>query len=99
LKEITQLNPIKIEEHTNLLGDLLLGLIEKTKWIPWSKKEKSYYAKHIISLESDTDSLDRALNKLRAQNIICSSRNGRIRLSLAHYNNENDIERVVQALT
>ena len=99
LKEITQLNPSKIEEHTNLLGDLFLNLMEKTKWIPWSKRGKSYYARHIISLESDMDSLDRALNKLRIQNIICSSRNGRIRFSLAHYNNENDIKRVVQALT
>ena len=78
---------------------LFLNLMEKTKWIPWSQRGKSYYARHIISLESDKDSLDRALNKLRIQNIICSSRNGRIRFSLAHYNNENDIKRVVQALT
>ena len=99
LKEITQLNPSKIEKHTNLLGDLFLSLIEKTKWMPWSKGGKSHYARHIISLESDTDSLDQALKKLRIQNIICSSRNGRIRVSLAHYNNEHDIKRVVQALT
>jgi selenocysteine lyase/cysteine desulfurase len=35
---------------------------------------------------------------LRAANIICGSRNGRIRVSLAHYNNENDLDALTRVL-
>jgi selenocysteine lyase/cysteine desulfurase len=35
---------------------------------------------------------------LRDAGIVCSSRNGRVRVSLAPYNNERDIDAVVGAL-
>jgi len=35
---------------------------------------------------------------LRAENIVCGSRNNRIRVSLAHYNDESDLRSLAQVL-
>ena len=45
--------------------------------------------------ESDPASL---VNRLKAEGVICSARDGNLRLSVHFYNNSDDIERLVAAL-
>lgn len=53
---------------------------------------------HIVSLGRPGKDIEGAENALRQANIVCSSRGGRIRVSLAPYNDETDIESLVVAL-
>ena len=38
------------------------------------------------------------MRELESRRIVCSARGGRIRVSIAPYNDESDIEAIVQAL-
>ena len=99
LKEIITLDPNKIEKHAKSLANLLLNELHNTNLVPEINKIESCNSNHIIPLKCPNDTLKKVLIKLKRKNIICSLRNGKIRLSLAHYNDECDIIKLLEALT
>ena len=42
--------------------------------------------------------METAVQALRDEKIVCGSRNNRIRVSLAHFNDENDVRALIRVL-
>ena len=99
LREILRLGPDRIEKHSNSLANLLLDEISKTKWNPILNQIEACNSNHIVSIESATEPVEATLEKLKENGLICSSRGGKIRVSLAHYNDESDIANLIEHLT
>jgi selenocysteine lyase/cysteine desulfurase len=53
---------------------------------------------HIISLGCPHESAQAIVVRLRSQNIVCGIRRGRIRISLAPYNDASDVDTLVEVL-
>jgi len=53
---------------------------------------------HIISLGRPRESVRAIVERLRSQKIVCGTRGGRIRISLAPYNDASDVDTLVEAL-
>jgi selenocysteine lyase/cysteine desulfurase len=52
---------------------------------------------HIISLGHARESVQAIVERFRSQNIVCGTRGGRIRISLAPYNDESDLNALIEA--
>ena len=99
VREIIRLEPNQIERHAKSLFNLLLDGLRGTKWKPKLNQIETCNSPHIVSIENSIDDLDESLQKLKKNGIICSSRSGRIRISLAHYNNQNDVVHLIESLS
>ncbi len=96
--ELLTLGSEKIKAHAGSLAALLLEELEGSGWTSFRPLGTRSASAHIIALEHPRGSVERAVESLREANIICGSRNDRIRISLAHFNDENDIRSLAQAL-
>ena len=88
----------KLEHHAARLAHLLVDAVEPHGWRPFRHLDDHAASAHIISLGRQRDELAGKLDRLRDNGIICSTRRGRLRISLAPYNDENDIAALVDAL-
>lgn len=98
----------EIERHSVSLAEILIEGLAPLGWQPFRALTDPAASSHIISLAQaqvagssvlENNLIELALNTLRERNIICSSRGGRIRVSLAPYNNEQDVDTLIDALT
>ena len=92
LGELLAMNPDKIEPHAKSLARILNGDLEGTGWTPYRPIEDKAASAHIITLGNSGGEIEASLQTIRDANIVCSSRNGRIRVSIAHYNDESDLQ-------
>jgi selenocysteine lyase/cysteine desulfurase len=53
---------------------------------------------HIISLGRPRESVQAIVERLRSRNIVCGIRGGRMRISLAPYNDASDVNTLIEAL-
>jgi len=88
----------RIEHHAARLAHVLIGAVEPHGWHPFRRLDDHAASSHIISLGRQGDGLVETLDRLRAMGIMCSTRAGRLRVSLAPYNDEDDIAALVDAL-
>ncbi len=88
----------KLEHHTARLSRLLVGAVEPHGWSPFRHLDDQAASPHIISLGRQGDELAGMRDRLRDIGIVCSNRGSRLRVSLAPYNDENDIAALVDAL-
>jgi len=87
-----------IEQHARELSQRLSKALSRTGWTPFRSLEDPAASPHIVSLRHSEVDGDVVLNVLREAGVTCSVRNGRVRISLAHYNNAEDIALVSDAL-
>ena len=87
-----------IENHADKLANLLIEKAAEIGWIPYRSPDDSTACSHIVSLYHAEQSIEETIKALAIRKIICSSRSGRIRVSIAPYNDENDINTLIQAL-
>ncbi len=87
-----------IEHQSARLAHLLVDALEPHGWSPFRPLEDPAASSHILSLGRRGDGLAGTLERLRDIGIVCSSRGGRLRVSLAPYNDEKDIAALVDAL-
>jgi selenocysteine lyase/cysteine desulfurase len=87
-----------IEHHATRLRDLLLDAVEDRGWQPFHHRGNPAAAPHIVSLVRPGEPSDGVLTRLRDEGIVCSARGGRLRVSLAPYNDEDDIAALAAAL-
>jgi selenocysteine lyase/cysteine desulfurase len=69
-----------------------------TDWGPFRAIDDRAASAHIVALENPSADVEKTLKVLRDANIVCSSRNNRIRVSIAHFNNEADIRALAKIL-
>lgn len=98
LGELLAMGASRIEAHALSLAKLLHEELKGTGWTPFRPIEDKAASAHIISLENPEGEVEKILNTIRDANIVCGSRNGRIRVSIAHFNDENDVRALVKIL-
>ena len=98
LDRLLDLGESQIEAHARMLSEMLIERASKRGWRPFRDSSDRAASPHIVSLMRSDQKLEATQHALREANIICSSRGGRVRVSLAPYNDEGDIDALVAAL-
>jgi len=98
IEQLLALGKQNIEAHADKLAKLLTGEAARLGWLPYRSPGDSAACSHIVSLSHPDKPVEETINALAKRNIVCSSRGGRIRVSIAPYNDENDIDMLIQAL-
>jgi cysteine desulfurase / selenocysteine lyase len=98
LDELLKLSVERIHNHSIKLGEVLLTGLNNLEWEAFVEAESDEFSPHIMTLQTAHYNVQSALQKLTKNGVICGIRNGRIRVSLAHYNNEDDIQALLKAL-
>jgi len=91
------LDPAKIKTHAEGLVEMLVSGLADSGWQPFRALESQGASSHIVTLNHPEAGADETLQSLREANITCSIRNGRVRVSLAHYNDATDVEAIITA--
>lgn len=98
LDELLTMGAAKIEIHARSLANILNLELKCTGWVPFRSLEDEAASAHILTLGNPAAEVENTLKTIRDANIVCSSRNGRIRVSIAHFNQESDIHALVKIL-
>jgi selenocysteine lyase/cysteine desulfurase len=98
LDTLLGLGEANIETHARGLAEVLVEKASKHGWQPFRELSDSAASPHIISLMRPGKELNDTQDALRSSKIVCSSRGGRVRVSLAPYNDESDIDSLVAIL-
>jgi selenocysteine lyase/cysteine desulfurase len=98
IEQLLALGKQNIEAHATRLAKLLTEEAAGLGWLPYRSPAESAVCSHIVSLSHPEKSVEATMDALASRNIVCSSRGGRIRVSIAPYNDENDIDMLIQAL-
>ena len=96
---LVALDPSRIEQHAHRLAAELIELVEPLGWVPFRPLSDPAAGSHIVASTDPTlvaDDVQRALAGMH--NVVCSSRNGAIRVSLHVYNDESDVAALAGAL-
>ena len=91
LDDLLKMSIEKIFLHSHSLAAILMTKLEGHNWKPFHSTTSSEFSPHIISLRTSKLNVQSKIMELTESGIICGIRNGRIRISIAHYNNESDI--------
>ncbi len=96
--ELIKLKLTKIRDHSQSLSETLFFGLKGSNWTSYRDLSNTEASPHIISLTNKNAKSSMILKKLKLKNVVCSDRNNRIRISLAHYNNEQDIKNLLTIL-
>ena len=99
VNELLNLNMINISLHANKLRNLLSTQLRGTQWNLYRPEDDIDTSSHIVSIESFSHNIRKQFEKLKSNAIICGIRNNRIRISISHYNNQTDIEKLINVLS
>ena len=98
IEQLLSLGENRIEAHARQLAAMLVDGAREYGWEPFHDVQAVAASPHIISLGHRRKHPLETVQKLRDQKIICSARCGRIRVSLAPYNDASDVMKFIQAL-
>jgi selenocysteine lyase/cysteine desulfurase len=87
----------RIEAHARTLAAMLVSEASKYGWQPFRSVGDPAGSPHILSLGRPRESVQATVERLRSHNIVCGTRGGRIRISLAPYNDESDVNALIEA--
>ena len=96
--QLLALGATRIEAHSNQLAAILTEELSALGWDPFRVANDAAAASHIVSIAHPGRSDEVVSTALHEHDIVCSTRGGRIRVSLAPYNDESDVRRLVEAL-
>jgi cysteine desulfurase/selenocysteine lyase len=97
IEQLLSLDETRIEAHARSLAATLVSEAAKYGWQPFRSVGDPAGSPHIISLGRPRESVQAMVERLRSHNIVCSTRGGRIRISLAPYNDESDVNALLEA--
>ena len=97
IEQLLSLDETRIEAHARSLAATLVSEAAKFGWQPFRSVGDPAGSPHIISLGRPRESVQAMVERLRSHNIVCSTRGGRIRISLAPYNDESDVNTLLEA--
>lgn len=93
---IQQLLDIKISsimKHSDKLAKILLSMLEESDWKSFRPTTSNEFSSHIISLTHPcANTVKSTFDQLSKKGFIFGIRNGRLRISISHYNNSTDIK-------
>src|ERR1700693_1014661 len=88
IEQLLSLGEARIEAHARSLAAMLVGDASKYGWQPFRRVGDPAGSPHIIPLGRARESVQAIVERLRSHNIVCGTRGGRVRISLAPYNAE-----------
>src|SRR6266567_1177398 len=97
VEQLLSLGEPRIEAHARSLAAMLVSNASKYGWQPFRSVGDPARSPHIISLGRPRESVQAIVERLRGHNIVCGTRGGRIRISLAPYNDASDINTLIEA--
>ena len=98
VEQLLSLGEARIEAHARRLAATLVSNASKYGWQPFRSVSDPAASPHIISLGHARESPQAIVEKLRRHNIVCGTRGGRLRISLAPYNDASDVNTLIEAL-
>ena len=97
VEQLLSLGEARIEAHARRLAAMLVSDASKYGWQPFRSVSDPAASPHIISLGHPRESVPTIVDRLRSHNIVCGTRGGRIRISLAPYNDASDVDTLIEA--
>jgi selenocysteine lyase/cysteine desulfurase len=97
VEQLLCLGEARIEAHARSLAAMLVSDASKYDWQPFRSVGDPAGSAHIISLGRPREGVHEIVERLRGQNIVCGIRGGRIRISIAPYNDASDVNTVIEA--
>jgi selenocysteine lyase/cysteine desulfurase len=97
IEQLLSLGEARIEAHARSLAAMVVSEASKYGWQPFRNVGDPAGSPHIISLGRPRESVQAIVENLRSHNIVCSTRGGRIRISLAPYNDDSDVNTLIEA--
>ena len=97
IEQLLSLGEARIGAHAQSLAAMLVREASKYGWRPFRSIGDPAGSPHIVSLGRFRESVQPIVERLRSHNIVCSARGGRIRISLAPYNDESDVNTLIEA--
>jgi cysteine desulfurase / selenocysteine lyase len=97
VEQLLSLGEARIEAHARKLAAMLVSDASKYGWQPFRSVSDPAASPHIISLGHPRESVQTIVDRLRSHNIVCGTRGGRIRISLAPYNDASDVDTLIEA--
>ncbi len=88
----------RLEAHSRDLSRRLIQGARAHGWTPFRAPEDASASPHIVSLAHPGFDAGRAIGALRRNHIVCGVRNGRIRVSLAPYNDSADVDALIDSM-
>jgi len=98
LDQLLTIGESRLEEHSRSLSKMLIEGVRANGWMPFRATEDVSASPHIVALNHPEHSVEKTMKALESNRIICGNRNGRIRISLAPYNNSDDINALIDVL-
>ena len=98
IREILRIGPEKIKSHTETLANYLKQGLNELGWSAFTGNTKNSEASHILSIAKPNSDMNLAMREFRSKKLVCGCRNSRLRISLAHYNDQNDIVHLLNLL-
>ena len=93
IEQLLNIKVLNILKHSDKLANMLFSNLEDSDWKCFRKTTSNEFSSHIISLmPPSADRLKSTFEQLSKKGLICGIRNGRLRISIAHYNDSNDIK-------
>jgi selenocysteine lyase/cysteine desulfurase len=99
LQFVLQLGPATVQAHNRKLIDLLFERLPKDRCVPASPLDSAQRGTYGCFVARSPERTAALYEKLRKENIIVSLREGNIRVSPHVYNTEQDIDRLIAAIT
>jgi selenocysteine lyase/cysteine desulfurase len=99
VEQLLSLGQARIEAHARALAAMLISDASKYGWQPFRSLGDPAASPHIISLGHPRESVQEVVGSLRGHNIVCGIRGGRIRISLAPYNDASDVNTLIEAFS
>ncbi len=97
IEQLLSLGEGRIESHARSLAAMLASDASKYGWESFRRVGDPAGCPHIISLGHPGESVQAIVERLRSRNIVCGTRGGRIRISLAPYNDASDVNTLIGA--
>jgi len=99
VEQLLALGDARIEAHARSLAATLVNDVSQYGWQPFRSVGDPAGSAHIISLGRPRESAQAIVERLRSHNIVCGTRGGRIRISLAPYNDASDVNALGEAFS
>jgi len=90
---------VSAELHAQRLAAMLVARAAPLGWTPFRNIEDQSASAHIVALAKRGCADRTIVDGLRQRNVVCAARNGRVRISIAPYNNSDDIDALVDQLS
>ena len=97
VEQLLGLGEARIGAHARSLAAMLVGDARQYGWQPFRSVDDPAGSPHIISLGRAREGAHATVERLRSHNIVCGTRGGRIRISLAPYNDASDVNTLMEA--